>query len=345
MKIFEKAISHFQSNLPFVLYVKPNENKLKGLFQQDDSLHTFTNQKGFVFASFDGEKQIVITKEDSESFSEIIQWEADYTIASLKISSTVEQKNAFESLVEKAVEVIKQAEFDKLVVSRKIDFSNQIDVFQSYKNLVKKYPTAFCYLFFHPKIGMWMGATPEQLIKINGNQFETVALAGTQLFSDDLNWTQKEVLEQQFVTDFIVSNIRPFVSEVEVSKPFTIQAGKLAHIKTEISGNLLNTSKAVDLIIALHPTPAVCGLPKEKAKHFIIANEGYNRKFYAGYIGEWNIENKVDLFVNLRCIEIGESNSIYVGCGITKDSVAEKEFFETENKSETIKQILIERNR
>ncbi len=101
------------------------------------------------------------------------------------------------------------------------------------------------------------------------------------------------------------------------------------------------------MIKKLHPTPAVCGLPKEAAKQFILENESYHRKFYTGFLGELNIDFKTfkkeysDLFVNLRCMDI-ENNAatLYVGCGITKDSIPEMEFMETVNKSMTIRKVV-----
>ena len=81
------------------------------------------------------------------------------------------------------------------------------------------------------------------------------------------------------------------------------------------------------------------------AQDFINAKEGYDRKYYAGYLGEFKIQNQTNLFVNLRCCEFVNCNinlnnqcevTIYVGCGITKDSQTDKEFIETENKAKTI---------
>ena len=340
MKIFEKAKVYFQSNLPFVLFAAPNEIHLKAYFQNDDKLHQLDNQKGFVVVSFDGVDKVILPKQNSEYLKEEIDITSNFHFKPIDIFTSNEEKNRFENLVNNSVKAIKSGEFDKLVVSRKVVFSDEVDVFQTYQNLLKTYPTAFRYLFFHPKVGLWMGATPEQLLKIEANHFETVALAGTQLFSEQVEWTSKEIQEQQFVTDYIVENCKDLASNFEVSEPFTVQAGKLAHIKTKISGSISEENEA-KLILKLHPTPAVCGLPKGSAKEFILKHENYDRKFYTGFLGEWNIENKTNLFVNLRCMEIGAINSIYVGCGITKDSEPEKEFIETQNKSETIKNIII----
>lgn len=340
MEILEKATTHFQLNLPFVLFANPNENQLSAYFQHDKELNQFENQEGFVFVSFDGKNEVVFPKAKSDYFSQEINFELDINSNLTNIHTSKEKEHQFKELVSKSVEAIKAGEFDKLVVSRKIDFSIEIDVFKTFQNVLRTYLTAFRYLFFHPKVGLWIGATPEQLVRIEENQFTTVALAGTQLFSENIHWEAKEIQEQQFVTDYIVENCKQFATNLEISEPFTAQAGKLAHIKTIITGKI-ETNKLHELVSMLHPTPAVCGLPKENAKFFILNNESYDRKFYTGYLGEWDIENRTNLFVNLRCMEVGSINSIYVGCGITKDSEPQQEFLETQNKSETIKNIII----
>ena len=106
-----------------------------------------------------------------------------------------------------------------------------------------------------------------------------------------------------------------------------------------------NTLKKV--IAALHPTPAVCGLPKQSAKNFIRENEGYNREYYSGFLGELNLDlvtfktAQTDLFVNLRCVKILKDKAqLFIGCGITKDSNPEAEYIETINKSMTMKKII-----
>ena len=89
------------------------------------------------------------------------------------------------SAQKKAVDAIENRSFNKVVLSREeiIDLPN-FDLVSQFEKLVNSYPTAFTYCWFHPKIGLWMGATPEQLLKANGNEFQTVALAGTQLFQN-----------------------------------------------------------------------------------------------------------------------------------------------------------------
>jgi isochorismate synthase len=168
-------------------------------------------------------------------------------------------------------------------------------------------------------------------------------LAGTQKDngSNEVFWHKKEEEEQQFVTDYIIKILKEVASDVLVSKPYSFRAGSIWHIKTDISGILNSDFGLQQVIQLLHPTPAVCGLPKEQSKAFILKNESYDRTFYTGFLGELNMENKTDLFVNLRCMEICESQAnLFMGCGITKDSIPEKEWEESINKSLTMKRVL-----
>jgi isochorismate synthase len=340
MQVFEEIQVLLSQQEPFVCYVKPNETVWNLLVQQNDELVEFINQSGFVFMPFHEGKQVVIPFEGNTfskgSIENLEQKSAE------SFTSENNQKEAFEDLVSNGITAIQNGDFDKVVLSRKIILKEQISIVETFENLISTYPTAFRYLFFHPKVGLWMGATPEQLVKINQSQFETVALAGTQLYSENVIWATKEIEEQQFVTDYIVTKVKDKVNNLIITDAKTVKAGNLVHLKSFISGELTPGFQANDLIKTLHPTPAVCGLPKEKAIDFILKNEGYKRKHYAGFLGEYNKNNQTDLFVNLRCLEVeNDVVNIYVGCGITKDSNPEKEFIETENKSMTMRNVLV----
>lgn len=342
MKLLDKATSYFQNQLPFVVYAKPNETVLHGVFQNDTTLNLFENQKGFVFASFYNETNVVFPLSNSEVFQEEINLEIEENSIQMENNSDENTRISFENLVQKGVSEIEKGTFEKVVLSRKIEVSQSVDVIKSYHNLLKKYPTAFRYLWFHPNVGLWMGATPEQLAKIESNTFETVALAGTQVFSEDISWQEKEIVEQQLVTDYIKSRTENLVESLQISESYTQKAGNLVHLKSDISGKLKQNVSELDIVNALHPTSAVCGMPLQEARNFLLENEKYNRKYYAGFLGEFQMQEQTNLFVNLRCCEIENNKAtIYVGCGITKDSQADKEFIETENKAKTILSILV----
>ncbi|WP_452224682.1 chorismate-binding protein [Lacinutrix chionoecetis] len=367
----EIAQNHFNDALPFVLYRKPKAKVLKGLFQNNDTVYTTENltESGFVFAPFETEKQTVLIPANQSHLleTETITLETVHNPSEAPMETSnnnlVEEKTNHINLVLKATEAIENGLFKKVVISRQENVrlieSNPIQLF---KRLLSLYSTAFVYCWYHPKIGLWLGATPETLLTVTGNQFTTMALAGTQSYKGEENpeWNSKETEEQQYVTDFIVDSLNPLSEQLKVGDLKSVKAGNLLHLRTPVSGVLKSNLKAV--IDALHPTPAVCGMPKQVAKQFILKNENYNREFYTGFLGELNIketttrntnrrnvENNAynavktvsNLFVNLRCMQLTDvSATIYVGGGITKASNAEKEWQETVNKSETMKKVL-----
>ena len=342
MNLLEKADFYFQNQLPFVLYAKPNEDILQGIFQKNDALHMFENQIGFVFAGFYNTTNVVFPLTDSEIFQEEMSFRIEEQTFKTEIKFDENAQKSFENLVKKGISEIEKGTFTKIVLSRKIELSQSINSLKSYQDILKKYPTAFRYLWFHPKVGLWMGATPEQLVNIKNNIFETVALAGTQVFSDTISWHEKELVEQQLVTDYIKKSTENLLESIQISEPYTQKAGNLVHLKSDISGKLKSNFCEKDIINALHPTSAVCGMPLDVARNFILENENYNRKYYSGFLGEYKMQEQTNLFVNLRCLEVlNNAVNIYVGCGITKDSNPEMEFFETENKSMTMRDVLV----
>lgn len=344
--ILDKAKNQFEQNLPFVIYKKPNDTNVIGIFQKNNALFEVKDftEKGFVFASFDESKTVVIPENESEILSVVLNKNTTDIPEKESNLPNESDRNNFKKLVAKGIQAIENNEFKKVVLSRKetvglVDF----DLVATFEKLAQLYSSTFVYCFFHPKVGIWLGATPEQLLKSKDFVFETIALAGTQKDngSDEVFWLKKEEEEQQFVTDYITEILNEVASDVLISKPYSVKAGSIWHIKTDISGVLNSNLGLRQVIQLLHPTPAVCGLPKEKSKAFILENENYDRTFYTGFLGELNMENKTDLFVNLRCMEICDSQAnLFMGCGITKDSIPEKEWEESINKSLTMKRIL-----
>jgi isochorismate synthase len=347
---FEKVIEQQEQKLPFVLYCKPNSDTIIGMFQHDDTLFNVVdfNEKGFVFASFDGNETYLIPENQSEIIAVIREKEAVEILKKNQELPSVLEKKDFERLVSKGIQAIENEEFKKVVLSRKeiVELKN-FDLVATFEKLVQLYPNAFVYCFCHPKVGVWLGATPEQLVKANVNVFETMALAGTQkdYGSDEIDWEKKEREEQQYVTDYIVDQLQEVALEVSVTEPYSVKAGSVWHLKTDIWGVLNAGFSLKQVVHLLHPTPAVCGLPKESSKAFILENENYDRTFYTGFLGELNTSFAVDsvssdLFVNLRCMQVSDSQAhLYMGCGITKDSIPENEWMESVNKSMTMKRV------
>lgn len=366
---FDHIQQHYLEHLPFVIYSKPESGVINGLLQQNNDLYTIKDytESGFVFAPFNStQNTVLIPKEHSESLSSAYS-NIDVDKES-KVDFTEENPNnkaLHLKLVAKGVEAIQGGAFDKVVLSRAKAIKIEASPLSIFKGLLQQYPNAFVYCFYHPKVGVWLGATPETLIKVDGNKLKTMALAGTQHYKGNLevSWSAKDKDEQQFVTDYIVSALKPISQSLNVGKAKTLKAASLLHICTDITARF--GSRTIDLkqvLDTLHPTPAVCGLPKVEAKAFILDHENYDREYYTGFLGELNLEeshsrntnrknvennayraiHKVsNLYVNLRCLQLKQDEAIvYVGGGITKDSNPEHEWDETVRKSETMISVL-----
>jgi isochorismate synthase len=284
-------------------------------------------------------------------------------------SNIVEQesskKDDFLKLVENGITEIEAGVFQKVVLSRtkKITLSPDFEPVTIFDNLCKSYPSAFVSMVSLPHLSVvWMGASPETLVSQNAKGiFRTMALAGTQsAYDTDENlikpseamWRQKEIEEQSFVTRYIINCLKKIrVREFEEEGPKTVIAGNLMHLRTDIIIDTVEINfpqLATVMLDLLHPTSAVCGMPKIPATEFILANEAYDREFYSGFLGPINMQTNGNgqeshIFVNLRTMKIKNNVAIlYAGCGITADSNPEKEWYETEMKTQTIERVLTE---
>ena len=346
--LLEKIKKAYKEELPFVVYNKPNDTTVFGLFQRNDTLYNITsdfNKSGFVFAPFNSSETTILFPLEHSEFIK-----TSFVNQYFKFKKELDTNNSSNSehvkIVQKAIDAIKNDKFKKVVISRKeIVALDGVVIEDVYNKLLQKYPNAFVYAWFHPKIGLWFGASPETLLQIDKNTFSTMALAGTQVYNNTENvaWQQKEIDEQWYVTKFIKEQITPIVTAVKVAKTKTVKAGSLLHLKTQITGVFNEKTSLKEFINALHPTPAVCGFPKNEAKDFILKNESYKRTYYTGFLGELNLvsERKTHLFVNLRCMQIKDKNAvIFVGGGITKESNALKEWQETVAKAQVMKSVL-----
>ena len=247
-------------------------------------------------------------------------------------------KREYEEYVNNCVEACKTTELKKVVPTRIkiVDKPLSFNVGEYFLKLVKEYKTAFVHLYSHNNSGLWIGATPELLIKqVAENNYETNSLAGTKLKSKNRAWTTKEKEEQQIVTDYIVNSLESEKCDIKSGLTVkTIDAGIIQHLKTNITFS--STTNFNELAKILHPTPAVCGLPLKDSYKFIKAVEMQQRKCYTGFVGLHTNTTK-QYFVNLRCMQIlDEKLHIHIGAGVTKDSIPEKEWQETENKSLTM---------
>ena len=254
---------------------------------------------------------------------------------------------------------LQKGEFAKLVLSRASEWEWDDDeekLMEAFYRACNLYPRMMIYLAQIPGEGVWMGCTPEILVSGSGNHYRTMALAGTMSVPDtvpvkNIVWSEKNRKEQEIVADYVRDAVRPYVRILEEEGPYTSRAGQLVHLKTEFhlapkpsegNGEIVNCQLSiVNLVKALHPTPAVCGLPAKEAAAFIRENEGYDREYYSGVVGMLDEDNETNLFVNLRCGHFHDGKAtLYGGGGILKDSTLGSEWNETNWKMNTILQTL-----
>ena len=262
------------------------------------------------------------------------------------------EKSHFIQMVEDGISAIEEGEFDKVVSARTYDepLPENFDVIDQFNRMEYAYPDAFVSLVSIPNRGTWMGATPELLTESSTDHFRTVSVAGTQSFPLDKDlseaaWNQKEIEEQAMVSRYIIEQFKTIrLREFEETGPRSVRAGNMIHLKTEYAVDLENVhfpELGTVMLNLLHPTSAVCGMPKLSALRFIAANEYLNREFYSGYLGPVNMDGVSRLYVNLRCMQILRTRAVlYAGAGITHDSVPEKEWEETALKCQTLLDVM-----
>lgn len=353
-----------QKKLTFAIYRLPVHHDVTFVLQRDNDLAEVNDfseippEGGFLISPFSAsplEKSYLISpdlvfkKDISVSDLNKIKNIPDVSMNGAAHLSPVEtEKDDYIRNVEDTIDRIKAGEYEKVVISRvkKVDgsFSNYLN--KIFQLLSESYPHSFVYLM-HFKDHCWAGASPEPLIFSEMDKFITVSLAGTRPYSeknlDISQWNHKERLEQEYVTRYIERILNEYgVKTYRKIGPYTKKAAQLLHLRTDFIFDVQSVGdKLPALIKALHPTSAVCGMPKEKSLNLIKQIEKHNREYYAGYLGPVGIDGGVHLFVNLRCMKVLENQlALFVGGGITVESVPAEEWEETEIKADTLLSIL-----
>ncbi len=332
---------------PFVFYKKPRSKILELIISDENHISSFENiselknEKGFLFAPFHQK-----TGKSAFFLPEIRREQFDLQELSMKFSKEEEKTlqltdTQYNRTISKdyysnfnTYQQAFSADLKKAILSKIITLPAEgLNIPVYFHKITQKYPNAFVYFIQSKKTSIWLGATPETLISSKNDSYEIMSLAGT---SKKGEWTNKEIEEQQIVTDYISELIEKFeIKNYKKNEVQNLKAGNFYHLltkfkipKEELSSRLGN------FIDYLHPTPAVCGLPKNESLSLILKTENHNREYYAGYLGPKEKMDEISLYVNLRCMKI-ENNKIkiYVGGGITKDSKLEAEWLETEMKA------------
>lgn len=359
---FYEAIQYcIDNNLIFAAYRLPHTNYSRLVVQvsQQNKTSEITenhiNNKGFLiypFSENNTTKPVFITPDynfttltdNDYKVLETIQPRRDIPEFTHEFSV---QKEKFKAQVQEIIDNIKLGNFQKVVLSRTevIDWGFKQHVGDIFGLLEKKYQNAFVYVA-NVADQIWVGATPEPLLLSNNEHYHTAALAGTRPYNQQnmelTAWTAKELEEQNLVTVFINNILAKDNSEYQKTGPYTRRAGNLIHLCTDFTiPHASINNRLWKFIKELHPTSAVCGLPKNKSMLFLQELEEHNRHYYSGFLGPVNLDGRLNLFVNLRCMQVFSDHLVlFIGAGITQDSDPEEEWNETKIKAETLLSVI-----
>lgn len=234
----------------------------------------------------------------------------------------------------------------KMAVQLKADLGDPMSVRQLFEKVCCQYPRLMIMLYSTPISGTWLVASPEILMDGKDRSFHTVALAGTMPFQEGhIEWSEKNKQEQHVVEEYIEGILSGVSQDVLKDGPITMRAGNLVHLRTDFRFHLAPEVPLGALVSVLHPTPAVCGMPKSSAAEFISAHENLDRRYYSGFAGPVDIQGETHLYVALRCASLASSGdetiaTLYAGGGIMPGSDCMSEWMETESKMKTIQYVL-----
>jgi salicylate biosynthesis isochorismate synthase/menaquinone-specific isochorismate synthase len=259
----------------------------------------------------------------------------------------------YEHAVERAVERIRGGELEKVVLAREVRAHAPTDhdpgaVLGALREI---FPACYCWCVGTPEAA-FVGASPELLVRRDGQRAQTVALAGTTRRSADpsvddhlgeqLMGSAKDREEQAIVARRIEQTLAPVSLWVAAADdPVLVKVAGVQHLATPIRAQLADPVATVELAGLLLPTPAVGGEPREAALPLIPALEGLDRGWYAGAIGWTDLAEDGEFCVALRCALLrGRVAHLYAGCGIVRDSVPADELAETEVKLQALLPLL-----
>lgn len=341
-----------ENNASFAIFRLPDSPTFQFVMQYEgdtEIMHDFehlSGKNGFVIAPFriSVGTPIVMIRPDCTNLDEVKLTDSFTPGRTEKEYRYNIDRNEYNKLFHKFYKPLSDGTLKKLVLSRSktIIKNRSFSPGEAFYRAMDKYKHSYVYLINTPISGTWLGSTPEMLLTGSHNVWQTVALAGTRYPNKgNVSWDDKNLREQHIVTSYILNQLATFKITPEINGPYTTRAANLAHLRTDLVFNLTNTNNLGKLIKSLHPTPAVSGLPKEEAYRYIEENEGYNRKYYTGFLGMIDLENETNIYVNLRCMEIGKSLlTLFAGSGLVLSSTSKDEWKETEQKLKTMASIV-----
>lgn len=263
---------------------------------------------------------------------------------------SAEERSAWEAAVEEALKEIRAGTFSKAVLARTLDVAPPapLDPLVVLAHLRRQNPGAHVFMF-EPRPGATlMGAAPEILATLLGGDFHATAVAGSvsrgasaeerEALARRLLESEKDRAEHRYTVDDMVARLEPFVPGVEAeSEPHVLTLAGIQHLESHIRGEVPRDRDVLSLLSALHPTPAVCGFPRDPALGFLRREEPFERGWYAGPVGWFDVRGNGVFVPALRSAVAREGRwRLFAGAGIVAGSEPSLEWEETEIKFEPI---------
>ncbi|MGE6628752.1 isochorismate synthase [Bacillus sp. NPDC077027] len=252
---------------------------------------------------------------------------------------------AWMKAIENATEHIQANEYDKVVLAREVllYYKNNIKLEPLLAELMTHQTTSYVFAIEQGRQA-FVGATPERLVKKDGEEVSSSCLAGSivrgsnevedKKFGDELLRDEKNLIEHQIVVNMIYQAFQANCHQVDKpDHPSLYKTKNIQHLFTPVVGEIKRNCSLFSLIEQLHPTPALGGYPKEKAVEVIRAIEPLKRGWYAAPVGWIDSQDNGEFAVAIRSGLIEDDHvRLFAGCGIVEDSVPHKEYEETQVK-------------
>lgn len=247
--------------------------------------------------------------------------------------------------VQKAVNEIKQQRAKKIVLARemRITLNQDAHIASMLRKLRRTQANSYIFAFEHGD-NCFLGATPERLVRVEGEKLLSTCLAGTaprgetkeqdEQIANDLLHDEKNREEHDYVVQMIKQSIAPYCGEIAIPKePVIYPLRNLQHLYTPVTAKLRPNFTVFDIIEKLHPTPALGGVPREKALCFMREEECLDRGWYGAPIGWLDSNQNSEFAVAIRSGLVQKNEvSLFAGCGVMRDSDPNMEYEETNVK-------------
>ncbi|MFD1525071.1 isochorismate synthase, partial [Halolamina salina] len=250
--------------------------------------------------------------------------------------------------IEAAIERIEAGDLRKVVlaVALAVTLEEKLTIPDTLERLRRSYPDCFRFLTQPSDEAGFFGVPPERLVRLDGRHARTEALAGTvargetpeedATLADSLLESEKLQHEQALVTEAIEEHLSP-LGDVTVAEQGVRKLATVQHLHTPIEADLVGDRHVLDLVEALHPTPAMGGLPTATAERVIRETETFERGWYAAPVGWFDADGDGEFAVGIRsAVAGGRRATLFAGNGIVADSDPEAEWEEVGLKLEPI---------